>query len=178
MDDTGAMTPLRGVEDSFACGKKVWLEIPQQITSCFPICLLSKKGFRSEDGEPLEEYGKHIGLEIPALKIVERFPKLLTFTVFCTQGEADTGAMTPLRGVPGGASETKVRCLRYAVWQDLAGRAWETNAWTRRVRCLRYAVLHALAGRAWEINAWTRRVRCLRYAVLRALAGRAWETKA
>ena len=136
------------------------------MTSCFPICMLSKQGVRSEDGEPIEEYGKHIGLEIPALKIVERFPKLLTFTVFCTQGSADTGAMTPLRGVPGGASETKVRCLRYAVWQDLAGRAWETNAWTRR------------AARAWETNAWTRRVRCLRYAVLRAVVGRARETKA
>ena len=47
----------------------------------------------------------------------------LTCTVFWTQGSADTGAMTPLRGVPGGASETKLRCLRYAVWQDQAGRA-------------------------------------------------------
>ena len=47
----------------------------------------------------------------------------------------DTCAMTPLRGVPGRASETnawttRVRCLRYAVWQDLGGRAWERNAWT------------------------------------------------
>ena len=47
----------------------------------------------------------------------------------------DTCAMTPLRGVPGRASETnawttRVRCLRYAVWQDLGGRAWERIAWT------------------------------------------------
>ena len=61
--------------------------------------MLSKQGLRREDGEPIDEYGKHIGLEIPALKIVERFPKLVTFTVFCTQGLGDTGAMTPPRVV-------------------------------------------------------------------------------
>ena len=53
---------------------------------------------------------------------------------------------------------------------DAAARCWGSG-W-KGVRWLRYAVLHGLAGRAWETNAWTTRVRRLRYAVLRDLAGR------